>query len=309
MKSGVIVLLSVCLAAWFGLAHADNNAAPAAAAQAAAVKRGTLYRVRHLGNTAYLFGTIHVGKPAFFPLEDEVTRALSGARKLVLEIDIRKPEPFQLALNKHGIYPVGDAVDRHLSSDTLGLLRHALDDAGIPFDDVRHLKPWLLANMLVGLGLERNGYRRSHGIETFLLSLADQQAKDVYELESAEYQMSLFDSMPDAAQEQYLRENLAELGDGNALKKAQALIDAWAEANGDAVEAFMRASLLEKTISGDFLQRVLLDKRNPELASKIEELLREDETAFVGVGLLHMVGETGVPTLLRQRGYEVEKLY
>lgn len=309
MKSGVIVLLSICLAGWLGLAHADNNAAPALVAQAAAPNRGTLYRVRHQGNTAYLFGTIHVGKPAFFPLEAEVTRALSLASKLVLEIDIRKSEPFQQALHKHGIYPVGETVANHLSPDTLAMLKLALQAAGIPFDDVRHMKPWLLANMLVGLDLERNGYQRSHGIEVFLLSLADKQTKDVRELESAEYQMSLFDSMSDVVQEQYLRETLAELGDGNALKKAQALIDAWANANGDAVEAFMRESLREKTTAGDFMQRVLLDKRNPEMASKIEELLREDETAFVGVGLLHMVGETGVPTLLRQRGYEVEKLY
>ena len=309
MKPGVIVLLSAFLAGWFGLAHADNNAAPAAVAQAGAIKRGTLYRVRHQGNTTYLFGTIHVGKPAFFPLEDEVTHALSRASKLVLEIDIRKPEPFQQALHKHGIYPVGETVEAHLSAATLASLKRALQDADVPFKDVRHMKPWLLAKMLVGLDLERNGYQRSHGIETFLLSMADRQAKDVRELESAEYQMSLFDSMPDAVQEQYLRENLAELGDGNALKKAQALIDAWANANGDAVEAFMRDSLLEKTTSGEFMQRVLLDKRNPEMASKIEELLRDDEATFVGVGLLHMVGETGVPTLLRQRGYEVEKLY
>ncbi|OWW18913.1 TraB/GumN family protein [Noviherbaspirillum denitrificans] len=309
MKSGVIVLLSLCLAGWFGAAHADNNAAPAASAQAGAAKRGTLYRVRHHGNTAYLFGTIHVGKPAFFPLEDEVTGALARAGKLVLEIDIRKPEPFQAALSKHAFYPVGESVEHHLSPGVLVQLKRALDVAGLAFEDVRHMKPWLLANMLVGLDLERNGYERSHGIETFLLSLADKQAKDVRELESAEYQMSLFDGMPDAVQEQYLRENLDELGDGNALKKAQALIDAWATANNDAVEAFMRASLLEKSASSEFTQRVLLDKRNPEMATKIEELLRDDETTFVGVGLLHMVGETGVPTLLRRRGYEVEKLY
>lgn len=301
--------LSACLVFSFGFAYADNNAAPAFTSQAGTPNRGTLYRVRHQGNTAYLFGTIHVGKPAFFPLEDEVTRALSRAGKLVLEIDIRKAEPFQQALHKHGMYAVGDTVDRHLSADTLLRLTRALQEFGIPLEDVRHMKPWLLANMLVGLDLERHGYQRRHGIEVFLLSLADQQAKDVHELESAEYQMSLFDGMPDAMQEQYLRENLAELGDGNALKKAQILIDAWANANGEAVEAFMRASLGEKTASSEFTRRVLLEKRNPEMASKIEALLREDETSFVGVGLLHMVGETGVPTLLRQRGYEVEKLY
>jgi uncharacterized protein YbaP (TraB family) len=308
MKSGVIVLLSAFLACWLGPAHADNNAAPAFAAQAAP-NRGTLYRVRHMGNTTYLFGTIHVGKPAFFPLEDEVTRALTLANRLVLEIDIRKPEPFRQALYKHGLYPVGETIEHHVSADTLAGLRQALQAFGIALDDVRHMKPWLLANMLVGLDLERNGYQRRHGIESFLLSLADKQSKDVHELESAEYQMSLFDAMPDAMQEQYLRENLAELGDGNALKKAQALIDAWANANSEAVEAFMRESLGEKTISSEFTHRVLLEKRNPEMASKIEALLRDEGATFVGVGLLHMVGDTSVPALLRQRGYEVEKLY
>jgi uncharacterized protein YbaP (TraB family) len=310
MKSGIIVLLSACLGLWFGSAYAENNAVPVASEQAGTIpQRGTLYRVRHNGNTTYLFGTIHVGKPAFFPLEAEVTRALTRASKLVLEIDIRHTEPFQSALQKHGMYADGDSIERHLSADSLLRLQQALQGFGLPLAQVKHMKPWLVTNMLIGLDLERHGYQRSHGIEIFLLSLADTQTKAVQELESAEYQMSLFDSMTDAMQEQYLRENLAELSDGNALKKAQALIDAWASANGDALEAMMRDSLKEKTISAEFTHRVLLEKRNPEMAAKIEALLRDDETTFVGVGLLHMVGETGVPTLLRQRGYEVEKLY
>ena len=310
MKSAIIVLLSACLGLLSGSAYAENNAIPAATAQVSTIpQRGTLYRVRHQGNTSYLFGTIHVGKPTFFPLEAEVTRALSRASKLVLEIDIRHPEPFRTALQKHGLYANGDSIERHLSADSMTRLQQALQEAGVTLEQVRNMKPWLVTNMLIGLDLERHGYQRSQGIEVFLLSLADAQTKAVQELETAEYQMSLFDSMSDAVQEQYLRENLAELHDGNALKKAQALIDAWESANGDALEAMMRDSLQEKSASAEFTHRVLLEKRNPEMANKIEALLRNDETTFVGVGLLHMVGETGVPTLLRQRGYEVEKLY
>ncbi|HYD94588.1 MAG TPA: TraB/GumN family protein [Noviherbaspirillum sp.] len=268
-----------------------------------------LYRVRHGDNTAWLFGTIHVGTPDFFPLDAQVTQALSGASKLVLEIDIRRPEPFQAALHKHGYYPPGDSVDRHLPADDLARLDAALRQFGITPHQVRHMKPWLLANLLVGLDLERNGYRRSHGTEMFLLSLAAQDAKAVDELESAEYQMALFDGMPDAMQVRYLRENLAELGDGNALKKSVALIDAWATANGEAAEAFVRDTRGENSASSEFTLRVLLDKRNPEMATKIEALLRGGEAAFVGVGLLHMVGENGLPALLKQRGYEVEKVY
>ncbi|HEY0847673.1 MAG TPA: TraB/GumN family protein [Noviherbaspirillum sp.] len=309
MKSRFVFLLCAVLALLAVPAYAENNAVPSSTTQAAAPQRGTLYRVRHQGSTTYLFGTIHVGKPAFFPLGPEVTGALSRASKLVLEIDIRNNAPFQTALQKHGIYPDDDTIDRHISAETLALLREALQRAGIDYARVRHMKPWLIANMLVGVDLEQRGYQRRHGTEVFLLSLADRETKAVQELETAEYQMSLFDSMSDRMQEQYLRENLAELRDGVAIRKAQALIDAWANANGDALEGLMRESLQERTISSEFMHRVLLDKRNPEMAGKIEDLLRNEETTFVGVGLMHMIGETSVPTLLRQRGYEVEKLY
>lgn len=310
MKILVIFLSSVLAGLLFGSAHADNNAAASLSAQAASPpQRGTLYRVRHHGNTSWLFGTIHVGMPAFFPLEAQVTQALSRATKLVLEIDIRDSRPFKAALQKHGFYANEDTLERHLSADTLAQLRPALQRFDMPFEQVSRMKPWLLANMLTGLDLARNGYHYANGVEHFLLSFTGGAPKTVEELESAEYQMSLFDSMTDAVQEQYLREHLAELGDGDALKKAVALIDAWASADGNVLEQLWHESLQEKTASAEFTHRVLLGKRNPEMADKIEALLKNDESTFVGVGLLHLMGETGVPRLLRQRGYEVEKLY
>ncbi len=57
------------------------------------------------------------------------------------------------------------------------------------------------------------------------------------------------------------------------------------------------------------MQQVLLARRNPAMAHKIELLLKSERASFVGVGLLHLVGEAGLPSLLRQRGYQVEKLY
>lgn len=307
-KVGIAFLLSVFIAFFVPLAHADNNAAPGAGAQVVTQPRGTLYRIHHQGRTSYLFGTVHVGRADFFPLEPQVMRALEQTSRLVLEIDIRDNAPFQNAMARHGIYAEGDAIARHLSTPSLALLKQELQRFGVDYEKVQRLKPWLLANMLVALDLERNGYLRTHSIEAFLLSTAG-QSKKVMELESAEYQMSLYDGMDDAAQENYLRENLVDLGDGNAMKKAQLLIDAWANANGDAAESFLRESINEKSASAEFTKRVLLDRRNPEMADKIESLLKTDESVFVGVGMLHLLGDGGVPKLLRTRGYEVEKMY
>ena len=62
---------------------------PAAFAEAppAAVNRGALFKVQDASHTLYLFGTIHVGAPDFYPLEPTVTRALHEAGALALEID------------------------------------------------------------------------------------------------------------------------------------------------------------------------------------------------------------------------------
>lgn len=309
MKNLVIFLSSMFAGLWFGTAHAGNDAAAGNYAQAVTPQRGALYRLRHQNNTAYLFGTIHVGMPDFYPLEEQVTRALADASKLVLEVDIRDPGALQQALHKHGMYAQNDSVERHLSASTLARLKQTLQRYKVPFEHVRRMKPWMLTNMLMSLDLARSGYHHSLSVEHFLLSSVHGKPKTVHGLESAEYQMSLFDSMNDTMQEQYLLEQLVELDDGNTIRRAQGLIDAWARADNAAVEKMMRDSLLEKSISSEFTQRVLLDRRNPRMADKIEVLLRNDASTFVGIGLLHLIGEGSVPALLRQRGYAVERLY
>jgi len=272
-------------------------------------RRGTLYRVRHAGKTSYLFGTIHVGKQDFFPLEPEVTRALAASHALVIELDIRDNAPFQLALDKHGIYPASQTIVEHLQPDTLNRLLAALGRAGISLHTVERYKPWLIANLLVGAELERHGFERSNAVEYFLLDAAKKQDKTVRELESADYQLALFDSMNDAQQESYLRENLNDLDDGASLKKSVDLISAWSAADAPRIAAVLRELTTGDTVSAAFMQNMLLGKRNPEMASSIERIMQDDQVAFVGVGLLHLVGDQGLPQLLRQRGYDVEKLY
>ena len=49
--------------------------------------RGALFKVSANGHTMYLFGTMHVGVPEFYPLEPRIAQAVAGASTLALEID------------------------------------------------------------------------------------------------------------------------------------------------------------------------------------------------------------------------------
>ncbi len=276
---------------------------------AAAPRRGVLYRVRHHGVSSYLFGTIHVGKQNFYPLEPEVSRALAEARTLVLELDVRANDDFQLALGKYGSYPAGQSLRGHLSPAAMTRLQAALDRNGMPLASVDGFRPWLVANILVGMEMEKLGYQRSNGVEGFLLEAALRQQKPLRELETAEYQLSLFDGLSAAQQERYLLENLDDIDSGAALKKSAGLIDAWSAADRVRMAELSRELTTGDSVSARFMEQTLLGKRNPEMAANIESIMAREHSAFVGIGLLHLLGENSVPQLLKRRGYEVEQVY
>jgi uncharacterized protein YbaP (TraB family) len=309
----VITALFTLYAGWHAMparaddalrAEATTSAAPTR--QAAAIRHGTLYRVEYRGHTSYLFGTVHVGQAAFYPLEPQVTRALDRADRLVIEVDIRDAAAFGQAIARYGLYPQGQTIAQHLSADTLEKLQGALQRAGIPFDRIARMKPWMVANLLIVQEMARNGFPAEQGIEMYLLSVAQKQGKAVGALETADYQLSLFDSLNQKQQEDYLRENIAELADGSAMKKGLALIDAWRRADSPEMERLLQD---DQSPSSAFMQKLLISRRNPGMAGKIEMLLKNDKASFVALGALHLLGENGVPALLQQRGYRVQKLY
>ena len=309
--TAVPVALAAPLAAPNGLeAGSPEHAVPGLAAPAQRQQRqGALFKVTKSGQTSYLFGTIHVGAKSFYPLAPEVSEALAGASQLVLELDTGAAEAFRRAVIAHASYPRGQHIAEHVSADTMARLTGALHAVGITVGSVAHLRPWLLANHLMGLELERSGFARSNGNEVFLLAQAQARGTAVAELESADYQLALFATLNDADAERYLREALAGLSDGSSLHKARATIDAWASGNHAALDALVPDAVKGTSVMADFTRRMLLGKRNPEMAARIETLMRGGKTTFVGVGLLHLLGAEGLPRLLSRRGFQVERVY
>jgi len=272
-------------------------------------RQGTLFKVTREGQVSYLFGTIHVGAKSFYPLAPEVSAALASAGRLVVELDTRANDAYHRAVVAHGRYRPGQHIRDHLSADTMARLTQALHALGMTVASMSHLKPWLVANILMGLELERSGFDRIHGNESFLLAQAQMHGTAVAELESADYQLALFDTLSDAEAERYLRESLVELSNGSSLRKARATIDAWRSGNHAALDALIPDAVSGGTVMSDFTRRMLLGKRNPEMASRIESMMRDGKTTFVGVGLLHLLGADGLPRLLAQRGYQVVRVY
>jgi uncharacterized protein YbaP (TraB family) len=311
------IILLISLFGLFSLFSCMTNAANAAnaadldenAAKQKSTPHGTLYRISAQGHTAYLFGTIHVGRPDFFPLEARTEKALADSSVLAMEIDLRDKAGLMQAGLKYGVLTGGDTLDKHVSPETLQHLQKTLDALGLSLPAVSPMKAWMVANELIVLQLEKQGYHTDLATEMYLLSSAEKQHKTVVGLETADFQLSLFDGLTEKQQEQYLNDNLDDLQSGEEDRKTKELIDAWASADEKAFADLLAEARKDQTESGQFFMRELIDKRNPAMTDKVEKLLKEDKASFVAVGLLHLVGDNGVPQLLAKRGYQVTRVY
>jgi len=305
----LILLLTTLLSPQFAPAEDGSSLAAAQSAATANPPRGTLYEVRYQGHTSYLFGTIHVGKAEFFPLEPRATQRLANADVLAIEVDMRDATALQNAMFKYSVYPNSGTVDKHVSAAALKRMKGALENIGLPYDGVAHFKAWMIANLITIASVEKQGYHTGESSESYLLDTAKAQGKTVVGLESAAFQLSLFDKLTEKQQESYLLESLDDLESGETAKKTQDLLDAWSKADEQAFDGLLQEARDDKTVNGKFVYRELLAKRNPAMADRIATLMKENKSVFVGIGLLHLIGSGGVPQLLKNKGYEVTRLY
>ena len=272
--------------------------------------RGALFKVQDASHTLYLFGTIHVGAPDFYPLEPTVTRALQGAGALALEIDPgADPRTAMRAVLKYGLEAPGSKVPSDCRLTLAPRLAPLLQKYGIAPEAVVPMKPWMLASVLAIGEFSTLGYRSDLAVDNYLSQQAKAHKIPVVELESMEGQMALFGTMSPADQCRFLEDGVASIEDQEQSQEAREIADAWRTADAAAFEKLAEKAAQDPSFAAQFVQKVLLDGRNPALADGIAKLLAREQSSLAAIGVLHLVGAKSVPDLLRQKGLKVERLY
>ena len=285
---------------------------PAVLAEAAPVaqNRGALFRVQDAGHTLYLFGTIHVGAPDFYPLEPTVTQALEGAGALALEIDPgADPRAALGAVLKYGMEAPGSQVPADCRQTLAPRLAPLLQKYGIAPEAVAPMKPWMLASMLAIGEFSTLGYRSDLAVDNYLSQQARARKIPVLELESMEGQLALFGAMTPLDQCRFLEDGVASIEDQEQNQEAREIANAWRTADAAAFDKLAAKAATDPSFSAQFVQKVLLDGRNPALADGIAKLLAREKHSLAAIGVLHLVGTKSVPDLLRQKGLKVERVY
>ncbi|OYO31629.1 TraB/GumN family protein [Janthinobacterium sp. PC23-8] len=285
---------------------------PAAFAEAppAAVNRGALFKVHDASHTLYLFGTIHVGAPDFYPLEPTVTRALREAGALALEIDpTGDPRVAAGAVLKYGMDAPGSTPPADCRQTLAPRVTPLLQKYGIAPDAAAPMKPWMLASVLAVSEFSALGYRADLAVDSYLAQQAKQRRIPVLELESMESQLALFAGMTPADQCRFLEDSIESIEDKDQKEEAREIAQAWRTADAAAFERLAAKAATDPSFAARFVQKVLLDGRNPKLADGIAKLLKQEKNSLAAIGVLHLVGKQSVPDLLRKKGLTVERIY
>jgi uncharacterized protein YbaP (TraB family) len=278
----------------------------AAALPASALERGALFKVTGSGHSMYLFGTMHVGLPEFYPLEPRIAQAVANASTLALEVDPQQPPAVMAkAMRDYGLARPGAALPPALAAR----LAPVLAKAGVDAVTLAPLKPWVVA-MVLGLNeYAALGYRADLAVDSHLAAVARAAKVNVIELESIDAQMALFARLTDAEQLRYLDDTLALIESGRQRAEVRQVVDAWRSADQAALEALAVRVDTDTTWAGRFVRNVLLEGRNGPLADKLLELLAKQDNAVAAIGVLHLVGKRSVPVLMRAKGVTVERVY
>ena len=256
------------------------------------------------GGAIYLVGSIHVMSAGFYPLNPALDAAFNDSDLLVEEVDLAEmlDPTAQLGVLSRGMLPANQSLDKVLSPATLTLVQKATGDLGGIGGPLMRFKPWMLAIALQGLELAKSGFDPELGLDKHFYDSAKAGGKAVQGLETADFQISRFDTMTMEQQDRLLAETLKELATETAT--VGKLGDAWKTGDVATVERIALADLK----SDPLMYQRLLVERNRNWMPAIEALFARRGRALVVVGAAHLVGPDGLLTMLKAKGYTVEQL-
>lgn len=265
--------------------------------------KGFLWKTEYGDNHVYLLGSIHIGNEEMYPLHSSIIDALYDSDYLVVEVDLTElDEEYGEMIQQLGMYQDGTTLRDNISEDTYNKLEAVLEEYYIPIEFMEEFKPWFIENMLAMLILEEAGYSADYGIDINLMLLALALDIPILELESMEFQMSLMAEYSADRQEQILLSLLEEYDQAEEIIRE--LVDMWKDGDEDQLLAIILSD--EEWPEEEHI----MHDRNLNMFEQVEAFLSDEDTALtylVVVGAAHMLGETGLVTLLLENGYEVER--
>ena len=249
--------------------------------------------------SSYLFGTIHIINQKDYFLPSGFEKAFKKVNNLTFEIDMNElNNPATILSIMPKIMMKGDTSIKDLISDEdYNLLKQHFKKNGIPLFLFEKVKPMFLS-MFAEVDINQNslqsGEYKSYEME--LMEKAKEYNKSVSGLETINYQISIFDSIPYIEQAKMLMEGIKTVEEDNS--QLDELVEIYKRQDLNAMQQSIQSDDISK------YEKILVWNRNNNWIPVMDSMMKKQPVLF-SVGAGHLGGKEGVINLLRKRGYRV----
>ncbi len=256
-----------------------------------------------IGEPSFLYGTIHmIGREDYF-LTDATKASYEKAKRVTFEIDMEEMMDFSklFPLLMKSFMANDTTLEDLLSPEDYELVSEHFEGIGLPMIFLNRIKPMFLSALGEGDMMSADGSGDVVSYEMELMSLAQKDKKPIDGLETAEFQMSVFDSIPYKVQARMLVESIRSEDTGEG--QFEQMVKLYKSQDLQGMQAMMESE--EAGIGG--YEDLLLVRRNRNWIPVMAKMMVEQPT-FFAVGAGHLGGPEGVVALLREAGYTVKPL-
>lgn len=294
-KTFASVLALAAIAFSGPVAARGETTKPAAAAPAPRQLKPALWKVADADTTIYLFGTVHALPRNLLWLDGPVATALESSDQLVTEIPDLPASEQQKAIVSIGLLQ-GETLRSMMSDEDRVAYEARLTKLKMPPEAFDKAEPWLAGLTIGMLPYAMSGYGKDDGAEAVLRKAALAKGKAQGALETMDFQLGLFDSLPREAQLKFLAQAVRDFDKSFAL--IGTMTEQWGTGDSDAL-----ARLLNDEMDDPELAETLLYQRNRNWTSWIAKRLDQPGQVFIAVGAGHLAGANSVLDLLKRQGF------
>jgi uncharacterized protein len=259
-----------------------------------------------LSKPSYLYGTIHMIPKADFFLTDATKKALGESQKVMFEINMKDMQnPMMLiGIMSKAMMPRGQKLRDLISKEDYALVKARFEEVGMPLPMLEAIKPMFLSAMIDGGGnpSDTTGKGGTTAYEVEIMKIAEKDKKEMGGLETMEFQMGIFDSIPLKAQAEMLVKSIKSVNKGDSEFKA--MVEMYKSQDIEAMAGTMKGG--EENEMSKY-EGILLTNRNKNWIPLIAKN-SAGKSIFYAVGAGHLGGEMGVINLLRKEGFTVKAL-
>jgi uncharacterized protein len=266
-----------------------------------AVPKGALFKATKDGKTVHLFGTMHVGSETTLPLGGQVISSLIESQALLLELDFSDPK---LAADFDKYTTAKKPINLTVPQRKVAM--NAAKILNMPAEKMLNLRPMMLAAMVTIAQGHAIGLKADYGSDLFLFGVALGARIPVVGMETIQDQLKMEDELNESELDQMVQEAFSDVETKRATKLLNEMSVAWIK--GD-LDELARVSEITKN---SFSRKILIasNKRNYVMVGKIVAASSSaTKPVFAAAGALHFWGDESIQSLLKKRGYQIERIH